>query len=382
MAAGLSYLAAKAAEYTATLDWIVSQFASTPTLASNHPHLEQQLSRRVTDARTRITQLRTIVQLNVPALVPRGVSVINELQLDIYVLSENYLPTLQKETASEAEFGRVATKAAQRCGLTDVQEILVSLSGGHAVLSAMLGCPLMFAPPHQRYTLIDLPAMYHEFGHVVFNARREVCDGLARVCADYFRTLDQAGGFINPMEREERRRQINQARSYWTMRRLAEIFCDIFAAYTTGLAYYYLCVDLGMRFGDDPYEINIMDVHPPTAARVLVCKKVLSTGQLSSDVGQTASALWDEHLQSRASSSEFRLWCGDSLLEGMVTEAISSLSRLGAFRRYTGTGHHPQIAPSPEVNLEELLNESVRMLLRDPGKYANWERPYVEALFQ
>jgi hypothetical protein len=382
MTVGLSYLAAKAVEYAATLNWIVDQLATLPAFSSNHPHLEQSLSQRIREARRRITGLRTVIQLNVPSLVPRGISIVNQLQLDIYVLSANYLPALKKESASESEFGRLATKAARRCGLTDVQEILVNLSGGHAMVSAMLNCPLMFAPPHQRYRLTELAAMYHEFGHVVFNARSGIRDALARVCTDHFRALDQAGGLMTQAEREERRRQINQARAYWTMRRLAETFCDIFATYATGPAYYFLCVDMAVRYRDDPYEIDVTDEHPPMAARVSVCKRALLSAQLSSEVGQKTSALWEEHVGSKTTSSEFRLWCADNLLERMVNETITSLSRTRAFRQYTASGYHPQIAPAPDTNLEELLNESVRTLLLHPDMYVAWEQPYINALFQ
>jgi hypothetical protein len=87
MAIGLFYLAAKASAYTATRDWIVRQFASLPMLPSNHSCLEQCLRQRIREARGRITQLRTVIHLNVPALAPGRASIVNELQLDIIVLS-------------------------------------------------------------------------------------------------------------------------------------------------------------------------------------------------------------------------------------------------------------------------------------------------------
>ncbi len=382
MSAGLIYLTAKALEYTATIDWTSAELSGIPNLTSSHFHIAQELNRRMTEARGRISQLNRVVQLNRAALVPRGVSVVNELQYDVFVLSESYLPALKREGASEAEFGRLAIKAARQCGLTDIQDIVVSLSGGHAVLPAILTCPLLFAPPHQRHTLIDLSSIYHEFGHIVFEAQRGIRAGLTRVCADFFRTLEQAGGFLGPAEREERRKQMNQALGYWTTRRLAETFCDIFATYTTGPAYFYSCVDMAIRYRDDPYEIDISDEHPPMAARVSVCRKALSSDHVNSEIGQRASALWDEHVRSKKSSSEFRLWCGDELLENIVNQSVGALSGLGAFRRYSGTGYHPHMAPVSDINLEELLNESVRMFLRDPGGYAAWERPFVDAIFQ
>jgi hypothetical protein len=249
------------------------------------------------------------------------------------------------------------------------------------VLPAILTCPLLFAPPHQRHTLIDLVSIYHEFGHIVFEARSEIRNGLTQVCTDFFRKLEQGGGFLNPDQREERRKQINQAIAYWTRSRLAEIFSDIFATYTTGPAYFYSCADMAIPYGDNPYEIDITDEHPPMAARVSVCKKSLLPDQLESEVGKRTSELWDEHIHTKAGSSEFRLWCGDDLLEEMVAESVGSLSRVGVFQRYAA-GQAAQVVPGQDVNLEELLNESTRMLLRQPASYTSWERPFVDALFQ
>lgn len=72
MAVGLAYLAAKAAEYTAAVDWIVSQLASIPTLPSNHPHVEQHLSQRVREAGTPASRRRLSGRSNTDGLqLPR-----------------------------------------------------------------------------------------------------------------------------------------------------------------------------------------------------------------------------------------------------------------------------------------------------------------------
>jgi hypothetical protein len=382
MSAGLNYLAAKSIEYATTMDWLSSEFSRIPDLAMRHAHVANQINLRMAEARRRIALLETIVRLNRAALLPRGVSVVNELQLDVYVLSENYLPALKREGASEREFGRLAVKASRRCGLIDIKDIVISLTSGHAVLPAMLSCPLLFAPPHQRHTLIDLAAIYHEFGHLVFQARREIRDRLTSVPTSHFQTLERAAGFLNPGEREERRKELNEATEYWTVHRLDEIFCDIFATYATGPAHFYSSVDMAIRYADDPYKIDLTDEHPPMAARVATCRKSLSTDQLNSRIGQGASALWDEHVRYKRSARQFSLWCADELLEKIASESIDAISGSGAFRQYLGSGRHPELEPAADINLEELLNESIRMFLYSPAEYPAWERPFVEALFQ
>jgi hypothetical protein len=382
MSIGLAYLGAKAVEYRATLDWITRQLSNIPTVASRHAHISEQLKRRIAEAEARISHLRMITRLNVAALVPRGVSLVNQLQFDVYLLSESYLPALTKETSHEIEFGLVAAKAARRCGLLDVEEILVSLSGGHAILPVFPSCPLLFAPPHQRFTLLDLPGMYHEFAHIVFGQQQMIGNAVARGLNDYLRSLERAAGFLNPSEREERRKQIARAAGYWNSSRLNEIFSDIFATYLTGPAYYYSCVDMAIRYPNKPFEIDVTDVHPPMAARVWVCKNALPPEQQKSEIAQKSLGLWEEHVKSKPSSSEFRLFCSDGLLECIVNASFAAVSGLGKFPRYNRNTFDTQMTLSSDMNLEDLLNVSVLNLLQNPEGYTAWEQPFIEALFQ
>jgi hypothetical protein len=380
MPTALLYLSAKASEFSSTLNWLSDQFSSIPDFHNRHPHLQRQVDSQLQAARARLATLMRIVQLNSPALAPRGLSFVNQLQLDVYILSENYLPAIRNESEQEVQFGAVALAAARRCGLADVQEILASLSRGHAVLPVSPGCPLLFAPPHQRFTLLDLAAIYHEFGHIAFQKDAVIRDPLTKVVTDHFGALQQSVGFVSPAERAERLKQINRATEYWSVGRLNELFSDIFATHVVGPAHYYSCVDIAMRYSDDPYGVNIADVHPPFSARVTACLMTLPPEQQASDVGQLSARLWQGYVAGKPTNADFRLFCEDLLLGKLVTESVSRLVSLG-YPQYQRTGYDLQRQPAANMNLEELLNDSVQMVFCCPAAYPTWEQPLVHALF-
>lgn len=380
MSVALGYLAAKANEYSTISDWVEQELLQVDNFQSKHPYLHHELTARISDARHRVRQLRTIVLLNRPGLVPRGVSVVNQLQWDVYLLSENYLPALKKEGQRESRFATVALDAAHRCGFSSIREILVSLSGGHAILSALPVSPLLFVPPHQVVTLLDIAGIYHEFGHVAFITHQQIGDVLTQTVTGHFRALEQAAGFLSPDERAKRHDQIRKAEQYWILSRLEELFCDIFASYVVGPAHYYSCVDMAIRWGDHPYEIDIADVHPPIGARVSVCRMALSPEQSISEVSEKSSGLWQYYAGARQTTADYRLFCDENLLREVVDQSIRTLTSL-RYQRYSRTNYDLNRQAAADVNLEELLNDSALMFLRDSAGYAAWERPLVEALF-
>lgn len=381
MSATLIYLAGKHAEYSSTLDWISQQLSACSFFQTTHPDIATQLSARLHQARRRLTTLGRVVLLGSRGLVPRGLSVVNELQFDILVLSDNYVAAIRNEGTHERQFGKVAMDAARRCGFVLPSDFLVSLSGGHAVLTALPTAPLLFAPPHQRFTLIDLAGMYHEFGHIAFALTSDIADRLTSIVDIYFRGLEQAAGPLTPAARAERLREIHRAARYWNLDRLSELFCDIFATYTLGPAHYYSCVDLAMRHGDRPDEIDFADVHPPSGSRVTACRLTLPEPQRTDLVSLSTSTLWQEYCASTTTSNEYRLLSPDALLAEIVTASTHSITMAG-YRLYRPWTQAPSLNLGPDMNLEAVLNEAALSLIQSPGSYQAWEQRVIPYIFE
>ena len=381
MSATLTYLAGKLTEYTSTLDWIAQQLVGPCSLQTAHPQIGQQLSARLVAARRRLAMLNRVVQLNSPALASRGLSLTNELQLDILVLSDNYIGAIRTEGDEERVFGRVAIAAAHRCGLNSVQDLLVSLTSGHAILTALPTAPLVFAPLRQRFTLIDLAGMYHEFGHLAFAQNSQFADRMTIAVDRSFVALERAAGRLTPSERVDRLRQIRQAATYWNLDRLNELFGDIFATYVLGPAHYYSCVDLAMRYSDDPHDIDLSDVHPPFGTRITACRLTVPEDQRSHTVSTAATDLWSEYCRRSTPTNEYRLTSPDHLIQELVTVAREILEANG-YPPYTPWHDAPSLHLGSDMNLEHILNEATLFLIEHANSYDVWERrvlPYVFA---
>jgi len=380
MSATLTYLAGKFVEYTSTLDWVSQQLGRLPSLQGAHTHIGQQLSARLVDARRRLAMLHRVVQLNSPALSSRGLSLTNELQLDILVLSDNYVGAIRIEGEEEQAFTRSATAAAHRCGLTSVQDLLVSLTSGHAILPAFPTAPLLFAPLRQRFTLIDLAGMYHEFGHLAFALHSEIADRLTLAVDTYFLALEQAAGRLTPSERADRLRRIRQATTYWNLDRLNELFSDIFATFVLGPAHYYSCIDLAMRYSDKPHDIDVSDVHPSFGTRITACRLTLPEDHRRHAVSVAATKLWSEYCRRSTPSNEYRLTSPDDLIQEFVTIARERLVANG-YLAYTPWHDAPSLQLGADINLEHVLNEATQFLIEHPTSYEAWEERVLPHVF-
>jgi len=379
----LPYLAVKAAEYSATINWIEWRLQSLPTLNEAHPTLSALLTQRIHAAQKRINRLKTIVSLGLSQLARRAVSVVNELEYDVIILSHYYLPALLKESLAEGRFRIMALSAAKRSGLDWVDDIIVCLQGGHAVIPTLDRCPLLFAPPHQATTLLDLPGMFHEFGHIIYLRFQDVPGTLSHAVQSHFRDLEQAPAPLDPQQQVERRKAIVDAATYWNFSRLNELFCDIYATYVCGPAHYYSFVDLAIRSGEHPYEVDHADEHPPLGARVEACRMSLFPHHAGSHFCRDVGSFWQAHTESEAPGAEFKLICGAELLRVLVDAGMGAIQRVvpTASRYVRDLAAEVPSYPATSSSLEELLNDAVVALLKDPEGYPGWERPFVEALY-
>jgi len=159
----LDYLRAKVVDYDVALQWV---FQELDRLTGDSPHsaLIARLKARAATAEGLRRQLQTIVGIRLPRLLRRALPIIHDIELATLELTSFYLPGLQKETARELALRDVLLGAAQRCGLTWVDDIVVRLDGELACVSSVVESPVIFAPPHIHRLPWELAGLYHELG--------------------------------------------------------------------------------------------------------------------------------------------------------------------------------------------------------------------------
>ncbi|NEQ68804.1 MAG: hypothetical protein F6K21_25545 [Symploca sp. SIO2D2] len=152
-----------------------------------------------------------------------------------------------------------------------------------------------------------MPGLYHELGHDVFQNFKEIANNLDTKVKFYFNELRQKSGPIDPERKIERNRNIDEALQYWNTDRLNEIFCDIFGTFACGVAHYGSCIDMGLRSGQNPYEVNFSDEHPPLSARVSACYKALTLTQQAENTVTILHRAWENYVKLRSCTSENKI---------------------------------------------------------------------------
>ena len=235
------YLNSKVTEYSILLDWMGYKIKSIQRRNENHYYLIKYLQDEITKLNNSLSRLRVITHIESPHLIRRALPIIHELEYLVSVITHYYFPALQRENRNDLFLRSLFLSAARRCGLTWIKDILVRLDGPHAIFPVLTDIPVIFAPPQQAMCLSDMAGVYNELGHDVFQRFKEIADSLATTASFYFSEFRQSGSRMSPEKREERNRAIEDAITYWGIERLNELFCDIYASFVCGPAYYFSC---------------------------------------------------------------------------------------------------------------------------------------------
>jgi len=362
-------------EYSLILDWIENE-SGILQAKSVHPQIISFLKNRVSNLKQSNGRLKAILNIGNNRVINRTLPIIHDIEYQIYVLTCHYIPGLKREQESDLFLGNLLLSNVGRWGLSWVKDILVRLDGPYAVLPALFEIPIIFAPPQQANSLLDMTGIYHELGHIVFQRFKEIADNLIETISRHFSERMKEIGPMRPEKRTQLEDAIKDAKNYWTIERLSEIFSDIYATYTCGPAYYFSCVDMIVKMGGNPFNISTTDVHPPGAARVHACYKTLSPAY-QEEITLLVRNMWETYVKSYQRLPDFELKCADVLIDSIVETSIQNIKNLlPNARRYSSTirGLSEAKTLTSSDSLETILNKSLKILLKEPKYYPEWEK--------
>jgi hypothetical protein len=381
--ANLEYLKGKTAEYAVILSRISKELQALASKKVEHQWLVAYLQGQLKDAQTQHKRLHEIVKIGHPRLLARGLPIVHDIEYSTFIINYHYLPALQKEGKADLALRKLLLLSAKRCGLFWLKDIAVRLDGPLATVPTPPEAPLIIAPPQQAASLLEMPGLYHELGHDVFQKFDEIAKNLDKVIYSYFNELQQKSGPIAPERKIERNRKIDEAVQYWDESRLNEIFCDIFGTFACGVAHYSSCVDMGLRSGQNPYKVDFGDEHPPLSARVYACFKALTPAQQAENTVTTARHAWENYTKDYQQEYDFKLICAESLIERIIEAAISSIQDLlpDSQRYEVSLPNNSAVEQIPlDASLEDILNRAATILLSCPDCYPDWEAKALEVL--
>lgn len=372
----LEYLKAKTVEYDIILSRINKALQNLGHKQLEHQWLINYFQNQLKDAKGLHEDLKSIIKLGHTMLLARALPIIHDIELIIYTVNYHYLPALQKENEADLALRRLLLLSANRCGLFWLMDIAVSLDGQLAIVPDPPEAPLIISPPQQAVSLLEMPGLYHELGHDVFQKFEKIAEKLDEVVYLYFDELRQKSGLMRPDQKFERDLKINAAVQYWDVDRLNEIFCDIFGTFACGVAHYISCIDMGIRSGQKPFDVNLGDEHPPFSARVYACYKTLTANQQMEQIVIGMRQAWNKYTEDHTKEYDFNLICSEAVLDIIVETSISEIQNfLPDSNRYeTSLLENSQIQEIPlNASLEDILNWGAYILITCPECYVDWE---------
>ncbi len=383
VAAMLGYLNAKATDYAVILSWTDQELRNFQSKRPEHSQLIARLQGKLNEVQSLLTLLQIIARIGHPRLTARALPIIHDIEFWTTIITCYYIPALQRESKEDLSLRKLLLPTAVRCGLSWIEDIAVRLDGPQATVSVLTETPVIFAPPQHSASLLDMAGLYHELGHNVFRRFPEIADGLATVVSTYFSHFRREAGPMAPPKKRERERAIEEALKYWQIKRLDEIFCDIYATFISGPAHYFSCVDMALRLESDPFHVDIGDDHPPLAARVYVCDRTLAPAHQNDQFVVATRNAWNAHMNALSRNAEFELVCADALLDRVAEAALRNIEEfLPEVRRYEKP--LPVVSDIEQIplngSLENVLNIGAKILLLNPDRYADWEKEALEVL--
>lgn len=218
---------------------------------------------------------------------------------------------------------------------------------------------VVFVPAAENCTLLGLPALAHELGHLL---APETLWDLAKTVSDSMQPAMSAWpqGAVD----------LVAARDAWTIQWAREFACDGIAAYLLGPAYAWQWLRLMAHASDAPFNPGFGEVatHPAAAARFAFVLAVLRhNGESTTRLSKAwAKAVTGGRLPSRA----YTLAYPDQELDAAGAELAQHCERL-VFTPHTSAGAGSVCAT---------LNEAWTELLQRPGSFAAWEATALAAL--
>jgi hypothetical protein len=363
------YLAAKAVEHAAHLDWARHQLANFREKDLPHYKLLDRLEAQLAnDAQT----LREIeISLTVPGMRWVAEKACYTLHASLRDLSENYIAGLLQQGKEELRWRELLLATAHRIGLVWIEDILVRLDRDLSIIPARHqdhAIPVFFAPPSQHHSVLSLPGIFHEFGHCVVSKHRPIIVALDQTISDYFGSERLKLGPMLPDQRKGRLQQIDDAISYWSEHRLVEVFCDIFATYTCGAVNVLSMVDLARGMGMDPHSIDYD--YPPNATRISASYHALTEAQQNSSVVVEVWDCWQEMARQLPMTNRYKAYCPPKLISRLATRSVELIATY-----QPGTPRRSEVPLSPEKTLETVINDDL-CEVASSGMGILWHHPH------
>jgi hypothetical protein len=237
---------------------------------------------------------------------------------------------------------------------------------------------LICTPATEGTTLLGLPDLCHELGHILLLHYETTLTGdFIHELATY---IEHEQRRVAAQQRPpEYRRLYNLLFAQWHDAWLREFVSDMIATYLVGPAFGWQHVRLCAGRSQDAYHPALGETaeHPADEARLRGVLAVLAL-MGAQEAGARIGALWRDYLAASGETSpaDYEVCYPQTLIASLARHTVEVCRALGL------RGFGPVIDPLGTDDIFALLDEAWERFLIDPQSYADWERQQLEKLQQ
>lgn len=290
------------------------------------------------------------------------------------VLEAQALPPIERYNESDRQVTRLCRAACTEMGWSLPVPLVVGLSNQYYWTIPALG--LISVPTGETTTLLGLPDLFHELGHVLL-ANEE-----AGLIGDFIQDLaTYVEGERLRAERSQRppsyMQLYEQLFGQWRDAWMREFVCDMIATYLTGPAFGWQHLRLCAGHTGQAFSPSLGETaeHPADEARFRGMLSVLRLLNLEDECAQLAE-LWAEYLAitRETKANEYDVCYPEDLISALAHSVVDGCRSIG-LRSFQEMGQST-------ASISSLLNAAWIEFHRDPDGYGGWERAHLEQLWR
>lgn len=246
-----------------------------------------------------------------------------------------------------------------------------------------------FMPPSAQHRLLYLPLFFHEFGHILYSCYKLSMDGLVEKLQKKIRQfLEPSAQLDDQVARrdEQKRRAISETWYEW----MHELFCDAVGLVIGGPAFAYSFSMYFRLLGREEYHLRYEELvgreHPVTWLRIRVLAnraRRMGYDRVADELEET----WGTVAETMGVDEDYYGFYEPKWLPD-IQATIDSMLAKAELSSFSGADMSAEVADDTgdlSVGLNTLffiplLNQAWRKFLKDPDRYAVWERRAIEAL--
>lgn len=225
-------------------------------------------------------------------------------------------------------------------------------------------------PADEEKSLLNLPDLSHEIGHLLYDQFLGKCVETSRVSieahfdAELVRVFNEGLG-------DELKNLLSDAQEEWDNAWIVEFACDLIGAYMTGGAYAWTNLKIVSTGHGSAKIYQYYDSHPADEARMRIIIMILEKLDLHQDAGEVQAA-WDVFLQDTEhfKPNNYDLVFPDGLLQMLVDEVYQ-------FFHNADLASYPELKRRTPKAICEILNDAWQHAKDNPGAYQQFEQDRI-----